>query len=251
MVPLLYPYILLGLFVVLGVWFLFPYAVRRFQARQLAGLCRKHRVVVLSFDDGPSESLTPRVVALLRQLGIRASFFLIGERALQNPLVVRQITAEGHELGSHTACHLNAWKSGPRAHCRDMLNGHRQIVALVGETQLFRPPYGKMSFASFILAKMNGLSLAWWTIDARDSLEQPRSHDDVLARITAARGGVVLLHDYDSFPNPDHGGYVLGLIEKIAVLASAEGLRFATFSELSGLASSPVGAEMAHSSARL
>ena len=251
MVPLLYLYVLFSVFIVLGVWFLLPYAVRRLQARQLAGRCRKHRVVVLSFDDGPSGSLTPRVLDLLRQLGIRASFFLIGERALQNQLVVRQITDEGHELGSHTACHLNAWKSSPSAHCRDMLKGHRQVVGLVGETQLFRPPYGKMSLASLVLAKMNGLSLAWWTIDARDSLKQPRSHDDILARITAARGGVVLLHDYDSFPNADHAGYVLGLVEKIAALASAEGLRFATFSELSELASSPVGAAMAQSSARL
>jgi peptidoglycan/xylan/chitin deacetylase (PgdA/CDA1 family) len=120
-----------------------------------------------------------------------------------------------------------------------MLKGHRQITELVGRTRLFRPPYGKMSLASLVLARMKRLSLAWWTIDARDSLAQPRSHDDVLARISAAGGGVVLLHDWDRFPDPDHGDYVLGLIRKIATLAREKELRFATFSDVRGLTTAP------------
>ena len=230
MLSLLYG--LIGLSLLFAAWFLVPFLLRQFQARGLARLCREQRVVVLSFDDGPSRSLTPRVAGLLRQLGIRASFFLIAERALRNPDIVRRIAAEGHDLGSHTVSHLNAWKTLPAAHCRDMLDGHRQIQRLAGNIRLFRPPYGKMSLASLVLAGMNRLSLAWWTIDARDSLERPLSHEDVLTRIAAAGGGVVLLHDYDSFPDADHADYVLGLIAKIAALAGAEGLRFATFSEL-------------------
>lgn len=244
MLSYVYPYALAALFVVLGLaWFLFPYAVRKVEVRRLAELCRQHRALVLSFDDGPSKSLTPQVADLLRRSGIRASFFFISERALQHPEIVRQISAEGHDVGSHTAHHLNAWKSLPVAHCRDMAEGHRQIIGLAGKTSLFRPPYGKMTLASLVLARMMRLSLAWWTIDARDSLEQPRSHEDVLERIRAGEGGIVLLHDYDRFPDPDHGDYVLDLIGKIAALASKEDLRFATFSELHGLAASAPGAK--------
>lgn len=231
--PVIYSYGLIGILVVLSVsWFLLPHLVRWFEVRRLAGLCREQRLIVLSFDDGPSARLTPRVADLLRQLGISASFFFIGDRALRHPQIVHQVIAEGHDVGSHTARHLNAWKSLPTAHCRDIVKGHCQIVGVAGETPLFRPPYGKMSLASFVLTRMMRLSVAWWTIDARDSLEQPRGHDEVLDRIRAGRGGIVLLHDYDSFPDPDHAEYVLGLLGKIAALASEEGLRFVTFSEL-------------------
>jgi peptidoglycan-N-acetylglucosamine deacetylase len=224
------------------VWFLLPYGIRKIEAWQLARACRRHRLIVLSFDDGPSPALTPRVNDLLRQLGIRASFFFLGQRALEHPHLVKEIAAEGHEVGSHTARHLNAWKSLPVAHCRDMIAGQRQIAGLIDEARLFRPPYGKLSLASLVVAKIMKLPIAWWTIDPRDSLDQPRTHDDVLAQIRAAGGGVVLLHDYDGFPDGDHDSYVLQLIEKIAHLASQEGLRFATFSELSARAKHPAAA---------
>lgn len=239
-------YNLISAMVVLGVaWFLLPYSVRMIQARRLARLCREHRAIVLSFDDGPSASLTPRVLDLLRHLGIRASFFLVGSRAVENPPIVARIAGDGHDIGSHTAHHLNAWKSLPVAHCRDMLEGHRQVSRLAGPTGLFRAPYGKMSLASLVVASVNRLSLAWWTIDARDSLAQPRSHDDVLRQIARAGGGVVLLHDHDGFPDVNHGEYVLGLVERIAALAAAEGLRFTTFSGLAELAGSTAAAEPA------
>jgi peptidoglycan-N-acetylglucosamine deacetylase len=241
--PFMYPYGVLAILMVLGIsWFLLPHVVRRSETRRLARLCRRHRLIVLSFDDGPSLSLTPKVNDLLRQLGIRGSFFVIGNRVLEHPDLVKEVAAEGHEVGSHTARHLNAWKSLPLAHCRDMIEGQSQVVSLVGGTRLFRPPYGKLSLASLIVAKISNLSLAWWTIDPQDWLEQPRSHDEVLAEIRAAGGGVVLLHDFDRPLDDNHGAYVLQLIEKIAGLASREGLRFATFSDLVALGKDPVAA---------
>src|SRR5215467_2710786 len=58
-------------------------------------------LVALSFDDGPNAEFTPQVLALLRQNGARATFFLIGERAERNPELVRRILAEGNEVGNH------------------------------------------------------------------------------------------------------------------------------------------------------
>lgn len=244
MPSILHPYSLISAVVVLGAaWFLLPYIVRMIQVRRLARLCREQHAIVLTFDDGPSTSLTPRVAELLRQLGIKASFFPVGSRAVENPQIVQQIACDGHDIGSHTAQHLNAWKSLPVAHCRDMLEGHRQVVRLAGPTCLFRAPYGKMSLASLLVATMNRLSLAWWTIDARDSLARPRDHDDVLRQISRAGGGVVLLHDHDGFPDAHHGEYVLGLIQRIVALAAVEGLRFTTVSRLAGQAAPTAAAE--------
>jgi peptidoglycan/xylan/chitin deacetylase (PgdA/CDA1 family) len=220
---------------VAAAWFVPPYVVRKWQTENWHRICRDNGLIVLSFDDGPSEKLTPRVCDLLSELNIRASFFFIGERALRHPDLVEQVSRSGHDVGGHTARHLNAWKSMPLSHCRDLLTGQRQIASLVGQTDFFRPPYGKMSLASLILARMKKLWLAWWTIDPRDSLE-PRSHEDVLAQIQRQNGGIVLLHDYDRFPDPGHDRYVLDLIRKIKVLAGENNLQFGTLSDLRKIA---------------
>jgi peptidoglycan-N-acetylglucosamine deacetylase len=226
-------YGLVGAAVVSSVaWFMVPWIVRVVQVRRLARLCRERRTIVLTFDDGPGGSLTPRLADLLRHLGIKASFFPVGRRAILNPDIVGRVVADGHEIGSHTSHHLNAWKTMPLAHCRDMLQGHGQMMGLAERVRLFRPPYGKMSIASLVLANANALTLAWWTVDTRDSLARPRSHEEVLGQLADAGGGVVLLHDHDDYPDPDHEDYVLDLVARIARLAAERGLRFSTLSAL-------------------
>ena len=217
-------------FCLMAMWFVFPYLIRRLQTRKCARLCRDNRLLVLSFDDGPGPELTPRVLDLLRELDIKACFFFIGDRAAKHPDLVRRAVAEGHEVGGHSARHLNAWKTLPVAHCRDMMAGQRQIESLIGTTDLFRAPYGKMSLASLVLAHARKFWLAWWTIDPKDSLE-PRSQDDVLAEIRTNKGGIVLLHDYDSFPDPHHDQYVLGLLKKLKQTAVESDLQFCTMSQ--------------------
>src|SRR6476646_7871668 len=61
--------------------------------------------VAMTFDDGPSPETTPRLLDMLKQRNIKATFFLIGENAAANPDLVRRILAEGHELGNHTWTH--------------------------------------------------------------------------------------------------------------------------------------------------
>jgi peptidoglycan/xylan/chitin deacetylase (PgdA/CDA1 family) len=67
------------------------------------------RQVALTFDDGPDEAATPRLLRLLAARDVRATFFLIGERAVRHPNLVRAISAAGHEVGNHTSRHRNAW----------------------------------------------------------------------------------------------------------------------------------------------
>ena len=115
-----------------------------------------------------------------------------------------------------------------------MMTGQHQIERLAGATPLFRAPYGKMSLASLALTRFRKLWLAWWTIDPKDSLE-PRPHEDVLAEIASKKGGILLLHDYDNFPDPHHDEYVLELVKKLKSAASENGLRFATISQFKNL----------------
>ena len=71
------------------------------------------RRIALTFDDGPDPEFTPRVLDLLAARGIRASFFLVGERAARAPATVRAIAEAGHEIGSHGWSHRSLWLCGP------------------------------------------------------------------------------------------------------------------------------------------
>src|SRR5436305_246824 len=66
---------------------------------------RRGREMCLTFDDGPHPDLTPRLLDLLADLQVRATFFLIGQEAEKYPEIVRRIAAEGHTVGNHTYSH--------------------------------------------------------------------------------------------------------------------------------------------------
>ena len=110
-------------------------------------LCRNRaagRVVALTFDDRPDPEMTPRVLDLLRERGVRATFFLVGAKAERHPELVRRIAAEGHDTGIHTWEHAagfpmrSSWAmTADILRCRESL---RQIAGV--ETHLFRPPFG-------------------------------------------------------------------------------------------------------------
>src|ERR1700694_5373838 len=73
----------------------------------------EHPLVALSFDDGPHPTFTPQVLEILQRHGAKATFFLIGERALRHPEMVSRIKAAGHEVGNHY------FMNGPTLHHSD------------------------------------------------------------------------------------------------------------------------------------
>ena len=234
--------IILGFAVLTALWFLPAYLMRRYQERSWRAVCQKEGLIVLTFDDGPGKHLTLQLNELMGGLGIVGTFFMIGNRAQSFPDAVDIVAKSGNEIGGHSAQHYNAWKSLPQTHCRDMMDGQHQVSELAGQTNLFRPPFGKMSLASYLLAKYRGLDIGWWTVDARDAWVERRPHEDVLDEIRRNKGGIVLLHDFDSVVE-GHDQYVLSLIPKIHDLASELNLRFVTFSEFLKLSEGRVTAQ--------
>ena len=219
----------------LAFWFLLPFAWRQREERMLDAHCRQMRAIVLSFDDGPGERLTPALLALFRERGVRASFFMLGNRIAERADIVRQVVADGHDLGSHSRSHLNAWKSLPGRWARDVDAGMQTVAGAGGQPDLFRPPYGKLTLAGWLAHKQRGTHLAWWTVDTRDSWQR-RPIGDVLAEIEEKGGGVVLMHDFDSYdsgPDPlPHGEHVLALSTRILDHATARGMRVLSLSQL-------------------
>lgn len=159
--------------------------------------------VVITFDDGPDPKWTPRILDILKQRGVKAAFFIVGQEAERHPDLVRRIVAEGHEIGNHSFTHPNLAELPPSM-IRLQLNAtERLIESLTGRsTNLFRPPYNADSHPSKLeellpisIAQSLGYMTVLENVDPKD-WEKP-SADELLARVKAARnqGNIILLHD--------------------------------------------------------
>lgn len=159
------------------------------------------RQVALTFDDGPDPEGTPRLLRLLAARGVRATFFLIGERAARHPEIVRAIVAEGHEIGNHTWHHRNAWFLGPAATERELSGGARILANLAGRVPtLYRPPWGIVNVPALLTARRAGLTTVLWSIQPEGL--RPRSPSDQLDYCASRLhdGAIVDLHDAPGLP---------------------------------------------------
>jgi peptidoglycan-N-acetylglucosamine deacetylase len=159
--------------------------------------------VALTFDDGPDPKWTPKILAILKAEGVKAAFFVIGEKANAYPELIQQIVEEGHEIGNHTFSHVDLTSAGPGRTALELNATQRVIERITGHsTLLFRPPYDAdrtphslRELAPLIQARELGYVPAMASIDPLD-WDRP-SADEILTRIKRERpaGNVILLHD--------------------------------------------------------
>ena len=178
------------------------------------------KLVALTFDDGPSAVTTGRLLDILAEKGVRATFFVLGSRAEQNPEILRRQVTE-HEVGSHTVGHIDMTKMSVEAVRADTETMRGVIAAAGGELRLVRPPYGSIGAAA---REGTGTPLVLWTVDPEDW--RVRDAATVRQRVVEATydGAIVLMHDiYESTVEA-----VGGIIDDLR----AQGYEFLTVSEL-------------------
>ena len=193
---------------------------------RLAG-SRAHRVVALTFDDGPGV-YTPWVLGILRRLRVHATFFIIGEQVWGNEALLRRELADGNAIGNHTFTHANVSGGG----FRQMRSTQGAIRRATGYTPcLFRAPYGAVSRLLIGQARSLGMNTIEWSVDPRDWARPGTGA--VYSRVVSATrpGAIILMHDGGG----PRGQTVAALPHVIATLRS-RGYRFATVPQLLGLA---------------
>jgi len=174
-----------------------PHFIRKVEEAKLRKSCREQRSLVLTYDDGPGEKLTPRLLELLDSYQVSATFFLLGMRVQKSPIFVNRIAEAGHELGTHGYYHLNAWKVWPWQALNDIQLGYRTLGDAVSADSPFRPPYGKLVLPTWWALRLRRAPIGWWTVDSGDTNAQLPQTDEVVKKVKSAGGGVVLLHDFD------------------------------------------------------
>ena len=155
------------------------------------------RRICLTFDDGPDLVTTGPILAILRQYGIKATFFLIGEKVLQYPDLAREIALEGHVIGVHGFRHkVLSGLSDKEVH-RDLKDAQEAIAQVTGLTaRLYRPPSGSLDQTQVVEASRLGMQVVMWTNIGGADLGASSASDVVRRTLSAATdGGILMLHE--------------------------------------------------------
>ena len=158
------------------------------------------KTIFLTFDDGPTPGITPWVLDQLKEHKAKATFFLVGNNAAQNPELVSSIIHAGHALGNHTYDHLNGWVSANKAYIENVEKAQNPISMRFRESdnplKLFRPPYGRIKRDQGKLLIGLGFSIIMYDVLARDwdkRLSGQKCAENVLKN--AKSGSIVVFHD--------------------------------------------------------
>jgi len=191
------------------------------------------KAVALTFDDGPNPKTTRKVLKILARSGHKATFFVVGRKALAHPEVVREIHEAGHELGLHGYQHDRLYALKPPKYVADDIARTQEAVerACGVRPTLFRPPVGYTSSRTASGAKRAGVRSIAWSARGVDGVG-PADPDRVYARIEAKLrdGAIVLLHD--AAERDDFEPASIEILPRILEELDARGLRTRTVSAL-------------------
>jgi peptidoglycan/xylan/chitin deacetylase (PgdA/CDA1 family) len=223
-------FIFFPIFVYIGI----PFIHARYLCWQLARKAGRHRVMVLTFDDGPSKKLTPAILKILAQNHEKATFFLLGRNIAGKEEIVRQIAQQGHEICSHGYDHLHYWQVSPMRAINDIKQGWRAIDAALGSKggrYIFRPPYGKINLIALLYLLWCRVPIVYWLVDSGDTWKLKPDSQRIAVLAEQAGGAVSLAHDFDR-SNDSVDRFVLESTSSALEMAKRTGMTIITCSEL-------------------
>ncbi len=217
------------------------------------------REVALTFDDGPNPPYTDRILDVLNEEHVHATFFVVGQAARAYPETTRRIVREGHAVGNHTWDHPHLVMQSKSAIGGELRRTDETIYEITGiHTRLMRPPFGARDFAVIDEAKTLGYTIVMWSVPLPNDWERPG--DATISRRVIGKvqdGAIIVLHDGNRGIVCDLAKAVAHVCDRAQDVAAtrtivkalkAEGYRFVTIPQLLADASrSPVRRTVARS----
>jgi peptidoglycan-N-acetylglucosamine deacetylase len=194
------------------------------------------RQVALTFDDGPDLEFTPQILDVLKRNHVRATFFLLGNRAKTHPEMVRRILREGHQIGNHSYNHPLFPKISDLEFRRQVEQTQTVLKSIIGYSPRFiRPPYGAINEKQIKWLATQKYTVVNWNVDSLDwkGLKSEQVLKNVMRR---ARPGSIILQHCAGGRGEDLSGTVKALPKIISQLR-AEGVDFVTVAELFSISS--------------
>jgi peptidoglycan/xylan/chitin deacetylase (PgdA/CDA1 family) len=151
--------------------------------------------ICLTFDDGPASPFTERILEILREYQVPATFFVCGKNVENHPETIRRIVADGHLLGNHTYSHPFLYFKGRRKIAEEVDRAQQVIEAVAGyRPKVFRPPYGARWFGLVPVLLERGMHVVLWSATGYDWKKD--APGIVAATMRELKpGAIILLHD--------------------------------------------------------
>lgn len=170
-----------------------PFLLRKFYPGCTWDIKTNEKIIYLTFDDGPSPGVTPFVLDQLKQYDALATFFCIGKNVKNHFDLYQRMIAEGHKPGNHTYQHLNGWKVKDK----DYINDISQAAEVI-DSDLFRPPYGRITKFQLKVLRESSLNLkpVMWSVLSGDFDEKLSAEHCYLNVVNHVKpGSIVVFHD--------------------------------------------------------
>ncbi|MCB0400811.1 MAG: polysaccharide deacetylase family protein [Flavobacteriales bacterium] len=153
-------------------------------------LLNQENKIYLTFDDGPTPDVTPWVLDLLRKHHIKATFFCLGKNVEAHPEIYQQILEEGHTVGNHTYDHPSGWKTEKEQYLQNISR-----AAVLIESGLFRPPYGRITKAQAKQLKEQYHIIMWNVLsgDYDPKVTAGKCLENVIKNTES--GSIIVFHD--------------------------------------------------------
>lgn len=168
-----------------------PWILKSLYPSLIWNIKTEDKKLYLTFDDGPHPKATSFVLDILKQYNAQATFFCIGKNVVENRDVYDRIIAEGHKVGNHTQNHLNGWKTDDETYLENI-----KQAALNIDSNLFRPPYGRISRFQIKLLKQLKFKIIMWDVLSGDfdiTLSKEKCLNNVILQATS--GSIIVFHD--------------------------------------------------------
>jgi len=207
--------------------------------RTFVGLPPGARKLALTYDDGPNDPHTLRLLEVLAKHQVHATFFLIGRYVKQRPEIARAIAQAGHAIGNHTFSHPNLIFASARQ-TRSELEACDQAIhdALGQHPRLFRPPFGGRRPVTLRIARQLGMEPVMWNVTGWDWRGKPVQYVEQKIGKQVGSGDVILLHDGSHAEFGADRSQTILATDRLIGRYKAEGYEFVTVPEMMG---KPVG----------
>jgi len=191
------------------------------------------RQLALTFDDGPNDPHTLRLLEILARHEVKATFFMIGRFVRERPEIARAVAQAGHVIGNHTDTHPNLFFASGAGLARELDGCEKALTDTVGEhSKLFRPPFGLRRPGTLRAVAGRGLTTVMWSVTSFDwRLPTAEAIERRVVRQVRG-GGVILLHDGGHRHMGVNRAPTVAAAERLIERYKGEGYSFATIPEM-------------------
>ncbi len=183
------------------------------------------KLVALTFDDGPSATVTERILQTLNQYDAKATFYMLSQNVAAYPDLAKKIADQGHEIANHSETHANLNAISRERAKEEVVASQTTIRDITGvEPKTFRPPYGNYNSNTVELVEQSNQSIVLWSVDTLDwqSLNADAVYQQVVNHTVS--GSIVLMHDIHAT--------TADALPSVMEYLKTQGFEFVTVSEL-------------------